>query len=101
MLLRALQLLSYTVLKKTHTFFEVLKKAGKFEWTNACNSSFEELKRYLASPPVMCKPKLGEMLLLDLAISDYAVSEVLVREVKGRQHPVYYVSRIMAKAEKR
>ncbi|XP_074328487.1 uncharacterized protein LOC141666399 [Apium graveolens] len=43
----------------------------------------------------------GETLVLYLAVSDFAVSAVLVREEDGIQLPVYYVSKRLADAETR
>ncbi|KAL0405364.1 UNVERIFIED_CONTAM: Gag-Pol polyprotein [Sesamum latifolium] len=46
-------------------------------------------------------PKQGEALFLYLAISEEAVSLVLVREQERTQNPVYYVSTMLQGAEKR
>ncbi|KAL0373261.1 UNVERIFIED_CONTAM: Gag-Pol polyprotein [Sesamum radiatum] len=46
-------------------------------------------------------PKQEKMLFLYLAVSDEAVSSVLVREQEKTQSPVYYVSKILQGAEKR
>ena len=59
-------------------FFKVLNKA--FEWTNECQQAFEELKVYLATPPLLRTSKQGEELYLYLAISPMAVSSALLRE---------------------
>ena len=49
----------------------------------------------------MLKPKDDETLFLYLAVSDTAVSIVLVREEEGSQHLVYYVSKALLDAETR
>uniref|UniRef100_A0A2N9EL99 Uncharacterized protein n=1 Tax=Fagus sylvatica TaxID=28930 RepID=A0A2N9EL99_FAGSY len=59
-------------------FFKVLRKA--FEWTNECQQAFEELKKYLATPPLLSLSKQGEKLYLYLAVSPTAVSSTLLRE---------------------
>jgi hypothetical protein len=33
---------------------ELLKKEKKFEWTDACDDSFQELKQRLVTAPVLC-----------------------------------------------
>nr|XP_016487846.1 PREDICTED: uncharacterized protein LOC107807903 [Nicotiana tabacum] len=58
-------------------------------------------KKYLSSLPLLSKPKEGETLLVYLAVSEVAVSTVLVREEKGTQSPTYYVSKILSGAETR
>ena len=59
-------------------FFKTLKKA--FAWTNECEATFQELKRYLSNPPLLSPSKEGENLYLYLAVSDTAVSAALIRE---------------------
>ncbi|VFQ79603.1 unnamed protein product [Cuscuta campestris] len=87
--------------EKAHPFFTVIKKRATFEWTQECQVAFEELKRYLASPPVLSKPEPGDVLTLYLEIVDCAISTVIVREENGAQHPVYYVSMTLRDAELR
>jgi hypothetical protein len=53
-------------------FFKTLRKA--FTWTNECQKSFEELKTYLTSPPLLSPSKQGEPLSLYLAVSPTAVN---------------------------
>ncbi|KAL5549326.1 hypothetical protein UlMin_004557 [Ulmus minor] len=72
-----------------------------FEWTPACEEALHDLKRYLTSPPLLSKPKDGEQLYIYLAVSEGAVSAVLVREEEGKQFPVYYVSKSLLDAETR
>ncbi|XP_019161181.1 PREDICTED: uncharacterized protein LOC109157795 [Ipomoea nil] len=86
---------------KTIPFFEAMKMKEGFAWTAECQHSFEELKQYLSTPPVLSTPQEGEPLFLYLAASPKAVSSVLVREEERTQHPVYYVSRSLNEAETR
>ena len=65
----------------------------------AYEEGLQELKRYLTSPPLISKPKDGEQLSIYLAVSDTAVSSVLVREEDGRHLPVYYVSKSLLDTE--
>jgi hypothetical protein len=61
-------------------FFKLLRKSGPFVWTNDTEEAFQELKRYLTSPPVMVAPEPGEPLLLYIAATSEAVSMVLLVE---------------------
>ena len=63
--------------------------------------TFEELKKYLSRPPVLSKPEKNEVLYAYLAVTDYAVSLVLVRNESGVQRPVYYISKSLHEAETR
>ncbi|XP_031090983.1 uncharacterized protein LOC115995980 [Ipomoea triloba] len=82
-------------------FFQILKKNKGFEWTPECQSAFNDLKKYLLSPPLLAKPEAGETLLLYLSISQGAISSVLVKEEGGTQRPIYYVSKALHDAELR
>ncbi|KAK2999520.1 hypothetical protein RJ639_019006, partial [Escallonia herrerae] len=63
--------------------------------------SFEELKVYLGSPPLLSKPLPGEDLFLYLSVTEVAVSAVLVREEDGVQKSIYYVSKVLQDVETR
>ncbi|XP_010451170.2 PREDICTED: uncharacterized protein LOC104733278 [Camelina sativa] len=63
--------------------------------------AFAQLKAYLSEPPVLAKPEFGEPLFLYVAVSDSAVSGVLVREERGEQRPIFYISKSFTGAESR
>jgi hypothetical protein len=48
-------------------FFKIMKKSGTFKWTPEADKAFEDLKKYLASPPIMVAPRPGEHLKLYLS----------------------------------
>ena len=80
-------------------FFRALRKS--FEWTDECEKAFEELKKYLSSPPLLSSSMPGEELYLYIAVSQAAVSAALVREEGGSQRPVYFISRVFRGAKER
>uniref|UniRef100_A0A2N9HNZ2 Uncharacterized protein n=1 Tax=Fagus sylvatica TaxID=28930 RepID=A0A2N9HNZ2_FAGSY len=80
-------------------FFKTLKKA--FTWMDECQQAFEELKKYLMTPPLLSPSKQGEELYLYLAVSPTAISSALVREEDRRQLPIYYTSRALKGTEER
>ena len=59
-------------------FFKLMKKKGSFEWTPEADRAFQDLKRYLTSPPVMVAPQPLEPLVLYLAATPYSASAALV-----------------------
>ena len=63
--------------------------------------AFEDLKKYLSSPPLLSPSKPGEELYLYVVISQAAVSATLVKEEEGTQRPVYFVSKAFRGAEER
>ncbi|XP_073363136.1 uncharacterized protein [Aegilops tauschii subsp. strangulata] len=66
-------------------FFKLMKKKGPFEWTLEVNAAFQDLKRYLTSPPLMVAPRPLEPLLLYLAASPHSASAALVAVREERQ----------------
>ena len=80
-------------------FFRVLRKS--FEWMDECQKAFEDLKKYLLSPPLISPSRPGEELYLYIAVSQAAVSATLVREEGGSQQPVYFIRRAFRGAEER
>ncbi|KAL0440036.1 UNVERIFIED_CONTAM: hypothetical protein Slati_2486600 [Sesamum latifolium] len=82
-------------------FFKPLKKVKNFEWTKECQQAFEDFKTYLARLPLLVKPVLGDTLYLYISATSQAVSSMLVREEDGNQTPIYYVSKVLNRAESR
>ena len=80
-------------------FFHTLRKS--FEWTDECQKAFENLKKYLSSPPLLSQSKPGEELYLYLVVSQATVSVALVRKEGGSQRPVYFISRAFREEEER
>ena len=82
-------------------FFLLLHKWKGFEWTEECALAFQQLKEYLARPPIMSSPDDDEVLFAYIAVASHAVSLVLIREDNGRQRLVYYDSKSLQEAETR
>ncbi|XP_034701958.1 uncharacterized protein LOC117926776 [Vitis riparia] len=83
-------------------FFLALRDINKSGWTQNCQKAFEEIKRYLSQPPILSSPQPGERLYLYLAVTDWAVSAVLLRSLSPReQKPVYFISKALVDAETR
>ena len=70
-------------------FFKAMRKAAKFEWTDECSKAFNKVKEYLANPPCLSRPAVGDTLILYLATTNHAVSAALVREERKEHKPVY------------
>ena len=82
-------------------FFLLINKWKGFEWTEECAIAFQQLKDYLARPPIMSSPEPNEVLFAYIAVAPYAVSLVLIRADCGVQRPVYYVSKSLHETEVR
>ena len=70
-------------------------------WTKECEATFLKLKEYLAAPPVLCKPQMGVPLRLYFAVTERAISLVLVQEQEQTQKPIYFVSKVLQGPEVR
>ena len=66
-----------------------------------CQEAFTTLKTYLSSPPILVSPSEGELLTLYLAVSDFATSAALIKELGRVKQPVYYYNRALRGAEER
>nr|XP_027083607.1 uncharacterized protein LOC113705903 [Coffea arabica] len=82
-------------------FFRVPKAPKDFQWTEECQRAFADLKAYLAELPTLTAPEQGETLFLYLSACNETVSAVLVREDRGVQRPIYYVSHALQGPETR
>ena len=83
-------------------FYTILRKVSKgFMWDENCEEALKQLKRYLSEPPVLAKPEFGEQLFLYIAVSESAVSGVLVQVEPSDERPIFYVSKSFFDAETR
>ncbi|XP_074282824.1 uncharacterized protein LOC141607372 [Silene latifolia] len=76
-------------------------KNKSFQWMPEHETTFQEPKTYLATPPKMVKLNKGEPLIVYLSVTETVVSGVLVKEIEDHQHPIYYISKSLLNAETR
>jgi glutaredoxin-related protein len=72
---------------------ELLKNNTKFEWSEACEKSFQELKRRLTTTPVLTLPDIRKNFLVYCDDSRLGLSCILMQEGKV----VAYASRQLKK----
>ena len=82
-------------------FFRLLGRKRQFLWDKECSTAFQGIKMYLSSAPCLSIPTLGEPLFLYLAVSNHAVSALLVREDRKVQKLIFFVSKVMDETELR
>ncbi|XP_013589138.1 PREDICTED: uncharacterized protein LOC106297449 [Brassica oleracea var. oleracea] len=82
-------------------FYELLRGNKRFIWEEKCEEAFNQLKHYLTTPPVLSKPESGDTMSLYIAVTSSAVSSVLIREDRGEQKPIFYISKRMTEPEMR
>ncbi|XP_030970847.1 uncharacterized protein LOC115991267 [Quercus lobata] len=56
-------------------FFLLLHKWKGFEWNEECAIAFQQLKEYLAQPPIMSSPEADEVLFAYIAVAPHAEAE--------------------------
>ena len=61
--------------------------------------AFQQLKDYLARPPIMSSPEPDEVLFAYIAMAPYAISLILIRVDCGVQRPIYYMSKSLNETE--
>jgi hypothetical protein len=71
-------------------FFKILKRTSKFEWKEVPNDTFEKLKAYLTTSPVLTPPKKHEDMMLYITATNMMVSAAIVVEREEEGH-VYKV----------
>ena len=74
-------------------FYLLINKWKRFEWSEDCTVTFQQLKEYLSRPSIISSPAADEVLYAYIAVAPHAVSLVLIRDDNGFQRPVYYVSK--------
>ncbi|XP_065617382.1 uncharacterized protein LOC136062358 [Quercus suber] len=80
-------------------FYLLINKWKGFEWSEECAMAFQQLKDYLARPPIISNPEVDKVLYAYIAVAHHTVSLVLIRDDSGIQKPVYYVSKLLHEAE--
>jgi hypothetical protein len=74
---------------------ELLEKDKKFEWTSACEASFQELKKWLTTAPILVMSDMEKPFSIYCYASGQGLGCVLMQD----GHVVAYASRQLRKHE--
>ncbi|KAL6335115.1 hypothetical protein AAG906_027175 [Vitis piasezkii] len=79
---------------------ELLVKDAKFVWDEKCQKSFEKLKQFLTTAPIVRAPnwKLPFEVMCDA--SDLAMGSVLGQREDGKTYVIYYASKTLNEAQR-
>nr|XP_051211175.1 uncharacterized protein LOC127328628 [Lolium perenne] len=82
-------------------FSSLMKKGAPFVWDEACQRGFDDINRYLLSPPVLAAPVKGRPLILYIAAQPASIGALLAQHNdEGKEVACYYLSRTMVGAER-
>jgi hypothetical protein len=76
-----------------------LKNDDEFIWGTEQQVTFEEIKEYLSTPPVLKAPQSGVPFRLYIAAENDVIGVVLIQETEGKDHIITYVSQRLLDAE--
>ena len=80
--------------------YKLLEKVAKFIWDADCQKSFEELKAYLTTAPVVRAPNWQLPFEVMCDASDLAIRAVLGQREGGKPYVVYYASKTLNEAQR-
>src|ERR1043165_5180999 len=88
---------------RTQDFSPLLRlNQGNFEWTAQHQEAFEKIKAYLMHPPILAPPSKDKPTRLYISSSNVTIGSMLAQENDdGVERAVYYLSRVLNKAEAR
>jgi hypothetical protein len=80
---------------------DLLKKDHKFDWTDDCQKSFEELKKRFTEEPVLMMPDQTKPFQIESDASKYASGAVLTQlDSNGNRHPCAFISKTFSPTER-
>lgn len=77
----------------TRSLLQPLIKGSTYRWTPECQQLFDNLKTYLQTPPILTTPISGDIINLYLGVLDFAISDIIFKEIDKVQKPIYWVSK--------
>ena len=80
--------------------YNLMKKGQRFEWGDAQEAAFQELKQCLTTAPVLASPIDGGRFVLDTDASSHAVAAILHQEQDGVLRVISYASRVLQPTER-
>ena len=87
--------------KLANPLFALLTKEAKWNWSDECNKSFNDLKTALISYPVLRQPDLRKEFILYTDASGFALGAILAQiDNSGKDYVCAYASRALKGAEK-
>ena len=86
--------------KLSKPLYKLLEKDAKFTWDEDCQMSFEELKTYLTTTPVVRAPNWQLPFEVMCDTSDLAIRAVLGQREDRKPYVVYYASKTLNEVQR-
>ena len=80
--------------------YKLLEKDAKFIWDEDCQKSFEELKAYLTTAPIVRAPNWELPFEVMCDARDLAIGAVLGQREEGKPYVVYHASKTLNEAQR-
>ena len=80
---------------KCDPILKLLKKHDSGEWTEECQTTFDKVKDYLSTPPILVPPIPRKPIILYLIIHEKSMGCVLGQhdEIGKKELAIYYLSK--------
>ncbi|MCO5575555.1 hypothetical protein L7F22_029357 [Adiantum nelumboides] len=84
----------------TYPLRHLLKKDSKYNWTSACQQSFNQLKQIILQAAVLAHPNFQKPFLLQTDASNHGLGAVLLQQdAHDSWRPISFISRSLASAK--
>ena len=81
---------------KVHPLQHFLYKGNKFKWDCLCQKEFEQVKVYLANPPILVPLVARQPLILYISATSVALGALLAQlDDNGNEQAIYYLSLLL------
>ena len=65
---------------RSQPFMKTLQKGVKYNWSQDCEQSLQQIKQYLANPPILMPPIDGKLLILYISATKTSLGIFLAQE---------------------
>ncbi|RVW62068.1 Retrovirus-related Pol polyprotein from transposon 17.6 [Vitis vinifera] len=79
---------------------EILAKDAKFVWDERCQKSFDQLKQFLTTAPIVRAPNWQLPFEVMCDANDFAIGAVLGQREDGKPYVIYYASKTLNEAQR-
>nr|CAN79731.1 hypothetical protein VITISV_034269 [Vitis vinifera] len=86
--------------KLSRPLCELLAKEAKFAWDERCQKSFDQLKQFLTTAPIVRAPNWQLPFEVMCDASDFAIGAILGQREDGKPYVIYYASKTLNEAQR-